>query len=136
MRPPIVLDSGAVIEGLPPKSRVRSMLRRAVEENADVILPAAVLAQTWRGGGDSVFVSRLLKEYAVKVAPHFEPQAKEAGVLLTKTGLTDAVDALVVAEASAQGSAVVLTSDFEDIGHLADQARRLSSGRNISVVPV
>ena len=58
--------------------------------------------------------------------------AMRAGVLLGRTSTTDAVDAIVVAEAT-MSPATILTSDPDDVGRLVDADE---AGRDIYVEPV
>lgn len=58
--------------------------------------------------------------------------ARHAGVLLGRAGLTDAVDAIVVAEAS-KARTTILTSDPHDIGRLVEVD---DAGRDVYVEAV
>lgn len=87
-----------------------------------------VVAQVWRGGaGRQVTLARLLA--GVDVAPLDDHLGRAAGVLLGRTGSSDAIDAAVVAM-SLDGD-ILLTSDTHD---LVDLAR--ASGTHLEIVAV
>ena len=113
----LILDSGAVIAFARGDARVAAPMRIAADRGDEVVVPAVVVAQTIRGGARDAPVNRLLK--AVNVSPVDLHLARSAGELLGKTGLRDALDALVMAEATRGGPAVVLTSDPDDMHALA-----------------
>ena len=78
-----------------------------------------VVAQVWRGGrGRQVLLARLLA--GVEVAPVDDSLGRRAGMLLARTGLSDAIDATVVCLA-ADGDDI-LTSDPVDLRTLAEAA--------------
>jgi predicted nuclease of predicted toxin-antitoxin system len=88
---------------------------------------AVVIAQVWRDpAGRQARLGQLLK--AVDVRSVDQAMGRDAGVLLGRAGLRDAVDATVVA-VSAAGDRI-LTSDPDDIGALV-----AASGRSVLVVP-
>lgn len=95
------------------------------------MVPTPVVAQVHRGGWDRASMDRALK--AVDVFPETSLEtAMRAGVLLGRTGLTDAVDAIVVAEAS-NAHTTIVTSDRDDIGRLVDAD---DAGRDVYVEAV
>jgi hypothetical protein len=77
-------------------------------------VPAAALAQVWRGGPQAN-LSRLLR--GCKVAHLTEAEARAAGALCGAAGTSDVVDAALVIGAIERDDAVV-TSDPDDIGQL------------------
>jgi predicted nucleic acid-binding protein len=79
-------------------------------------VPVAVLAQAWRGGPQHQ-ISRVLK--GCDILPDDERTGRAAGVACAASGTADVVDAIVVATA-VQYQAAVVTSDPEDLNHLAD----------------
>lgn len=85
----------------------------ALERGAVITLPAAVLAQVWRG--NSPIVARLLQACEIEVLD--EGLARRVGGLLAKSRTVDIVDAAVVLGAVARRDAI-LTSDPDDIGRL------------------
>ena len=117
--PPLILDSGAVIGETRGSERVRAHMRLAESNRQSVLVPAGVLAQTVRGSRGDALINRLLKQPQVEVTLHDERRARIAGRLLAQAGTTDAIDALVVAEAIDRGGAIILTSDPADLRALA-----------------
>ncbi len=102
-------------------------LRVAERSGLGLRSTGVVIAEVWRdAGGRQAELARLLKSVDVRAVD--QHLGREAGVLLGKSGVTDAVDATVVAIALAGDS--VLTSDPLDIGRLVSASRR-----SIRVVP-
>ena len=58
----LTLDSGALIGLERGEERIRALLRVALERGFSITIPAAVLAQSWRGGPRAARVARLLKD--------------------------------------------------------------------------
>jgi predicted nucleic acid-binding protein len=119
----LILDSGAVIGWARGDVRPRALLARALELGVDVRIPAAVLAETLRGGPGDAPIHRVRN--AVDVFPTTENIAKLAGALLGRTRGTNTVDALVAAEAIALG-ADVMTGDAGDFRALLANDRELT----------
>ena len=94
------------------------MHRAAVRRGVPRTVPAAVLAQVWRGGPQAQ-LSRLLR--GCKVAELDEAEARAAGALCGAAGTSDIVDAALVVGAIDRDDAVV-TSDPDDIGRLTAAA--------------
>jgi len=103
-------------------------LRTAQLQGSEVIVPAVVVAQTIRGGRRDAAIYRLL--HAVRVSFVGVRLARVAGELLVMSGLSDAVDALVMAEALRNPPAVLLTGDPDDMTRLA------ASRPGVRIVPV
>ena len=98
-------------------TRVAAYFRTAADRGDEVVVPAVVVAQVIRGGPRDSPVHRLLN--AVRVSPVDLRLARRAGELLGRAGISDAVDALVMAEAMRSGPSVLLTSDPDDMNLLA-----------------
>jgi predicted nucleic acid-binding protein len=127
----LVLDAGALIALARGNAAARAIIRRALRRGYKVMVPTPVVAQVHRGGWDRTSMDRALK--AVDVFPETSLEtAMRAGVLLGRTGLTDAVDAIVVAEAS-NAHTTIVTSDRDDIGRLVDAD---DAGRDVYVEAV
>jgi hypothetical protein len=89
-----------------------------MKRNTRVTVPAAVVAQTWRG--NSPVIARLLSVCDVEVLD--ESAAKRVGALLARRrGVSDVVDAAVVVGAARRGDAIV-TSDPGDLRGLLEAA--------------
>lgn len=119
----VVLDAGALIAFERGDERVKAILRGALATGSRVVIPATVLAQSWRGGSRSAPLTRLLEAGEVDVLD--EERAKEAGVRLGSRGGRDVADAQVVCSAS-RARAAIATSDAVDIGALIDPGERLT----------
>jgi predicted nucleic acid-binding protein len=111
----LTLDAGALIAYERGDERARAWLEEAFERAAVPTVPSVVVVQTWRGAG-SARIAHLLK--ACRVEELDDSLAREAGVLLGRSGTSDVADAVVVASA-ARRQDVVLTSDPGDVGALA-----------------
>ena len=110
----IVYDTGALIAAERSERELWALHDAALRRGVAPIVPAAVLAQAWRGGPQAG-LSRLLT--GCSVVPLDEGTARAAGVLCGRVGSDDVVDASVVAVAQAVGAAVV-TGDADDLAQL------------------
>lgn len=112
----LVYDAGALVAAERRDDTMWVLHKRALARGIAPIVPVVVLAQAWRGGPQAM-LSRMLS--GCLVAPVNEAAARTAGKACAAAETSDVVDALVVVLALANGAAVV-TSDPEDLGHLAD----------------
>jgi predicted nucleic acid-binding protein len=110
----LILDAGALLALAHGDRRARYFLELALDGRLFVQVPAPVLAQVHRGGRDHARTDRVLQEVD-EFVPTTVAVARHAGELLGLAGLSDAVDAIVAAEALAGVPAAVLTSDPTDI---------------------
>ena len=102
-------------------SDARELMKAARSEGADIVVPPVVLTQTVRGGPRDATVHQVLRfAYHSFVGARL---ASRAGELLGMTGLDDAADAQVMAEAMRVTPSVVLTSDPDDMRALAGGRR-------------
>ena len=123
----LVLDAGAFVAVDRGDRAMIARLRAAQQAGLELRSTGVVITQVWRDpAGRQANLARLLKSVDIKAVD--EPLGRDAGVLLGRAGMTDAVDACVVA-VSAAGDRV-LTSDAGDIRPLV-----AASGRSILVVP-
>ncbi len=107
----VILDSGALILADKNDRRFWAFWKKSLQQGLDLIVPATVLAQSWRGTGN-VKISLVLKSCSVEILS--EKSAKNVGELCGKANANDIVDANVVLAASEKRYAV-LTCDVEDI---------------------
>ncbi|MGI8792118.1 MAG: type II toxin-antitoxin system VapC family toxin [Acidimicrobiales bacterium] len=114
----LILDSDAVIALSRSDSRARAALSAALEADAEVSIPAVVVAETVRGVAADAPVNRIVKAVG-EVDLVDEAVGRVAGRLLGEAGSSSTVDAIVVATAIESGGAVVLTGDPDDLGALA-----------------
>ncbi|GII54995.1 hypothetical protein Pth03_33840 [Planotetraspora thailandica] len=112
----VVYDTGALLaadRGSPDFLALHDELSAA---RVRPVVPVVVLAQAWRGGPQHR-VSRILK--GCDIVADDERIGRAAGVACGASGTADIVDAIVVVTA-VQHQAAVITSDADDLRHLAD----------------
>ena len=109
------LDAGALIAAERNDRAVWAFLGEVLTDGVVPLVPAAALAQAWRGA-PSARIAQLLK--GCEIVPLDEDLAKESGELLARSRTHDAVDASVMA-ATARFGGKVLTSDPGDLRRLA-----------------
>ncbi len=114
-RPGVTYDAGALIAADRGDARVGGLHADALRRGILPTVPAAVLAQVWRGGPQPS-LSRVLK--GCRVEPLTEQQARAVGRLAAQSGHDDAVD-LSVVEGAVRRTDVVVTSDPSDIERIA-----------------
>lgn len=122
----VVLDSEAFSmlarAASPGGRKLRAALSAAYATTTDVVVPAAVLAELYRGGPhDQVVDSYLGRDTGIVVVDTTRQLARRIGNLLARAGRgsRDHVDATVVAAAIHAGGGVILTGDPDDIAALA-----------------
>lgn len=125
----LVLDAGALraLERL--EIAIVIALRTARERGLPIRIPAAALAQVWRGGPRSAPLARLLKQPSTVVAID-ERAARQIGELIASVHLpgdqhADVVDAHVALTTRATKS-LVLTSDPSDMARYGVDPRCIS----------
>jgi predicted nucleic acid-binding protein len=123
----LVLDAEAVSRlARRPKSAnqvkvVHSAPETAQELGSPIYIPAAVLAELYRGGSFNQQIDSFLARFpAVEVVVTDRILAKTIGGVLAKAGRgsADHVDASVVAVAINEGGGVILTADVSDFSAL------------------
>jgi hypothetical protein len=123
----LVLDAGALVALERGDVQVVRHLKGAHTEGHTPLTHGGVIAQVWRGGDHrQVLLARALA--GVEVLPLDDDLGRKAGMLLARSGTTDAIDAAVVAMANDGDQ--ILTSDPIDIGMLAEL-----SGLHLMIVP-
>jgi predicted nucleic acid-binding protein len=95
------------------KSGALALLRACRLSRARITIPAAVVAEWWRGTHEAVLESATLEALSPSLA-------KQAGLLLAHTGKANVVDAIVIASAAQRGD-LVITSDPSDLRELAQR---------------
>jgi predicted nucleic acid-binding protein len=119
MRRMLVLDSGALIGLVRGDIRARAVLAAALARDYEVVVPTPVVAQVHRGGRDHAQTDRVLGEVDAFL-PTSTQMARQAGELLARAEMSDAVDAIVAAEALVGAPSMVLTSDAHDLARLVE----------------
>jgi len=117
---PILLDTGAVLAYMSRNTEVRTRCLAAVKADYPVLLPTVVYAQAERGSGRNQLATHYFNELLSLATPVQLSMeiARQAGWLMRDSQTTDVVDAIVVAEAVAQETVTLLTSDRDDIDYL------------------
>ena len=111
----LTYDTGALLAAEANRRELWALHARALLRGERPVVPAAVLAQTWRGGPQAQ-LSRLLR--GCRIEDLDEPRARSAGVACARAGSRDIVDATVVVGALARNHLVV-TSDPDDLARIA-----------------
>lgn len=114
----LTLDAGALIAYEKRDRNMWALFKVAVESDATLTVPTAVIAQVHRG--NSPLVSRMLG--ACETETLTVERARRAGSLLALSGTSDIADAIVVAGAAGRGDNII-TSDPEDLSRLAQAAK-------------
>jgi hypothetical protein len=112
----LTYDTGALIAAEAGDRAVWTLHEAALRAKQTPNVPAAVLAQAWRGGPQPR-LSHLLK--ACVVDPMSEEQARSAGAACGQARIADVIDAAVVVGALDRGD-IVVTSDPDDLRKIAD----------------
>ena len=115
----VTYDTGALVAAERNNRQMWALHAGYLAEEVIPTVPAAVLAQSWRGGSRQASLSRLLR--MCDTEPMSENLAKEVGVLAGKSGHDDIVDVSVVEGAVRRGDAVV-TSNVTHIRTIAEAA--------------
>ena len=124
----LILDAGAFIAAERGDREVVARVKRERRLGQAPLTNGSVVAQVWRGGtGRQVLLAKLLA--SVDVVSVDDRLGRRAGLLLSRTGTTDVVDASVVC--LAQDGDDILTSDPAD---LLDLAR--AYGAHVELIPV
>ena len=95
----VTYDTGALVAAERNNRRMWALHAGYLAEEVIPTVPAAVLAQSWRGGSRQASLSRLLR--MCDTEPMSEDLAKVVGVLAGKAGHDDIVDVSVVEVPSA-----------------------------------
>ena len=118
----LTFDTGMLIATERRKASALVLLRACRLARVPITIPAAVVAEWWRGAHPGLLELGLLEPLTPEVA-------KRAGELLARTGGSNAVDALVVASAAQRGD-VIATVDASDLRELA----KLVDGVDVEVI--
>ena len=116
----LTYDAGALVAAERGDRKMLALHRETLRRGVLPVVPAVVLAQTWRGGPQPL-LSRMLVGCSIETLT--EPHARMSGALCGRAGTADIVDAMVVMGALERGD-VVVTSDPNDVRHLANSAQQ------------
>ena len=112
----LVLDAGAFIAVERGDFETLTLIENSRKRRVQIVTVSPVVAQVWRDGRKQVTLARLLA--GVHVFAPTDEAAKRAGVLLRRTKMSDAVDALVADLCRVED--VLLTSDAGDLKALTE----------------
>lgn len=128
----LILDAGGILALSRGDGDARAALERARREGYVVVIPTPVLAQVHRGGRDRARVDRIINKVDA-LLPTSDRVARFAGELQAKSGTSDAVDAIVAAEALLVVPALVMMSDPGDLAIFLEDAQEAGRVRVIAV---
>jgi hypothetical protein len=115
----LILDAGAFVAAERGDRDLVALVKRERLADRVPVTCGGVVAQVWRGGqGKQAPLARLLA--GVEVAPIDGSLGRRAGMLLARSGQSDAIDAAVVCLAGDGDD--ILTSDPGDLRGLAEAA--------------
>jgi hypothetical protein len=118
----IILDSGAITASERNDATMAAILKAARKGRTPILVPATVVAETWRGASTHARTAHLFG--SVDGFPELNEQtAGRVGALLAISRTTEIVDGNVVAIAIALRPATIVTSDVNDITHLLQTAK-------------
>jgi hypothetical protein len=124
----LILDAGAFVAVEHGDREVVALVKRERLAGRVPVTCGGVVAQVWRGGhGRQEPLARLLA--GTDITPISDQLGRRAGMLLARSGQSDAIDASVVCLA-ADGDDI-LTSDPGDLRALAEAA-----GIYIDLIPI
>jgi hypothetical protein len=115
----LILDAGAFVAAKRGDRDLVALVKRERLAGRVPVTCGGVVARVWRGGqGKQAPLARLLA--GVEVAPIDGSLGRRAGMLLARSGQSDAIDAAVVCLAGDGDD--ILTSDPGDLRSLAEAA--------------
>ena len=133
----VVLDAGALsaLAGRPTRRNrdLRAALRAAQRLGREVVAPAVILAELYRGPRHNQVVDACLsRETGILVRDTDRSLARLVGGVLAAAGAGSEhlADAHVIAAAVDLGGGIAVTTDAEDLGRLA------AAYRNVQVIAV
>lgn len=114
----VTFDTGVLIALERRHAGALALLRACRMARASITIPAAVVAEWWRGTHRALLESGTLESLSIALA-------QRAGELLAETKGSNAIDATVVASAAQRGDMVV-TGDPVDLRRLAVSLRNVT----------
>jgi predicted nucleic acid-binding protein len=118
----IILDSGAIIASENNDPTLAALLKAARKNRTPILVPATVVAETWRGPKAHPRTAALFG--SIDGFPELNEQsARQVGALLAISKTAAIVDGNVVAIAIAQPPATIVTSDVNDITRVLQSAK-------------
>lgn len=121
----VTYDTGALIAADKGERRMWARHRALLIRREVPVVPAPVVAQSWRGSSRQALLARLLAGCDVEVLD--DARARSAGALAARAATADVIDACVVDCALRRGD-LVISSDEGDLQAIAG-----STGRQLVV---
>jgi len=115
----VTYDTGALIAADRGERRMWARHRALLMRREVPTVPAAVVAQSWRGSARQAQLARLLTGCDVEALD--DGQARAVGALAARAATTDIVDAAVV-EGALRRQDLVVSSDADDLQAIASPA--------------
>jgi hypothetical protein len=112
----VTYDTGALIAADRGERRMWARHRALLMRREVPVVPAPVLAQSWRGTSRQALLARMLTGCDIEALD--DRQARSVGTLAAHAAITDIVDACVVEGALRRGDLVV-SSDPGDLQSIA-----------------
>ena len=112
-----MLDAGALIALERNDRDVVRMIKRTLDHEHPLIVPAGVVGQVWRDGRRQARLASLLGRPGIMIEVLDDRRARAAGQLCGIKGTADVIDASVVLCARA-GKHQIVTSDPDDLSCL------------------
>jgi len=107
----VTFDTGVLVALERRQASALALLRACRLSRATITIPAAVIAEWWRGTHRSLLDASVLEALTPNLA-------QAAGELLARAGSQDTIDATVVVSAAQRGD-IVVTGDAHDLRALA-----------------
>jgi predicted nucleic acid-binding protein len=111
----LTLDAGALIAYERAEPRVREILEVAFRRGLVPTIPAAALAEVWRGDAKDARVAQLIKACSIELLS--EQLARSGGELRRGTPGAGTIDACIASGVHQRGDAIA-TSDPDDMRRL------------------
>jgi hypothetical protein len=117
----VTYDTGALIAADRGERRMWARHRALLVRREVPVVPAPVVAQSWRGTSRQALLARLLSGCDVEALD--DGQARSVGALAARAATTDIVDACVV-EGALRRRDLVVSTDEGDLQSIAAAASR------------
>jgi hypothetical protein len=117
----VTYDTGALVAADRAERRMWARHRALLTLREVPVVPAPVLAQSWRGGSGQALLARLLAGCDVEALD--DGQARSVGSLAARAATADIVDACVV-EGALRRRDLVVSPDEEDLQPIAAAVNR------------
>ena len=117
----IVLDAGAIIASERNDPVLTAIVASARKCRNSIVVPASVVAQTWRGSSTHPLAAKFVGSIDMFPALNVEA-ARRIGVLLRLSKTADVVDGNVTEIAIGMRPSMIVTSDQSDVARLLTSA--------------